>query len=259
MPITFAPKPAIRQNLAARSADAEVNGLIKGTSDHQGYAAGSMVLSNLVDDGDVMMLVADGGNSKEFLRVDASIASVVLGFGMTTTTIRSAGNVLFGGVNNLFNTDGLVVDNILFKWGTSFDFASVLNTAGLSADEELTNVIEGTSVHQGTAANSLILGGITNDSDILMLVSDGGDSKEFLLVDADVAALFLGHGMATVTIKTASGQLTLSPAGYVDLASQLKLLITDTDGTVEGQLWYDASEDKLKFKTAAGVETITSA
>jgi len=42
-------------------------------------------------------------------------------------------------------------------------------------------------------------------------------------------------------------------AGYV------KLGITDTDGTVEGQLWYDASEDKLKFKTASGVETITSA
>ena len=36
-------------------------------------------------------------------------------------------------------------------------------------------------------------------------------------------------------------------------------LITDTNGTVEGSIWYDASEDKLKFKTAAGVETITSA
>lgn len=35
--------------------------------------------------------------------------------------------------------------------------------------------------------------------------------------------------------------------------------ITDTDGTVEGSIWYDASEDKLKFKTATGVETITSA
>lgn len=41
--------------------------------------------------------------------------------------------------------------------------------------------------------------------------------------------------------------------GYVQLG------ITDTDGTVEGALWYDASEDKLKFKTAGGVETITSA
>ena len=36
-------------------------------------------------------------------------------------------------------------------------------------------------------------------------------------------------------------------------------LITDTDGTVEGSIWYDASENKLKFRTSSGVETITSA
>ncbi len=48
-------------------------------------------------------------------------------------------------------------------------------------------------------------------------------------------------------------------AGLVQLTGYLVLDITDTDGTVEGSIWYDASEDKLKFKTAAGVETITSA
>ena len=52
-------------------------------------------------------------------------------------------------------------------------------------------------------------------------------------------------------------------AGAVDERSlncnaHLKLLITDTDGIAEGQIWYDASEDKLKFKTASGVETISS-
>lgn len=41
--------------------------------------------------------------------------------------------------------------------------------------------------------------------------------------------------------------------------SYIGLMITDTDSTVEGDIWYDASEDKLKFKTAAGVETVTSA
>ena len=61
------------------------------------------------------------------------------------------------------------------------------------------------------------------------------------------------------TISTSAGALTLSPTTYVDFTTYIKLQITDTDGAVEGQLWYDASEDKLKFKTAAGVETITSA
>jgi hypothetical protein len=60
-------------------------------------------------------------------------------------------------------------------------------------------------------------------------------------------------------MSSTAGRIILSPSTYVDLTKQLKLLITDTDGTVEAQIWYDASEDKLKFKTAAGVETITSA
>ena len=56
-----------------------------------------------------------------------------------------------------------------------------------------------------------------------------------------------------------NGNLTISPTGgSLILDSYLKLRVTDTDGTVEGQIWYDASEDKLKFKTAAGVETVTS-
>ena len=54
--------------------------------------------------------------------------------------------------------------------------------------------------------------------------------------------------------------LGTSSLGWRDifLGRYIRLGITDTNGTVEGQVWYDASEDKLKFKTAAGVETVTS-
>jgi len=81
------------------------------------------------------------------------------------------------------------------------------------------------------------------------------------LVTAEIEQL---EAIGTVTISAAQW-------GYLgDLDQALKigsdvslgyitLKITDTDGTVEGQIWYDASEDKLKFKTAAGTETITSA
>jgi len=44
----------------------------------------------------------------------------------------------------------------------------------------------------------------------------------------------------------------------LNLSDYLGLFITDTDSATEGDIWYDASEDKLKFKTAAGIETITS-
>jgi len=42
------------------------------------------------------------------------------------------------------------------------------------------------------------------------------------------------------------------------LTNHLTLFVTDTDGDTEGDIWYDASEKKLKLKTATGVETVTS-
>jgi len=43
------------------------------------------------------------------------------------------------------------------------------------------------------------------------------------------------------------------------LTSHLTLHVTDIDGDTKGDIWYDESENKIKFKTASGVETITSA
>jgi hypothetical protein len=94
-----------------------------------------------------------------------------------------------------------VLDNTLFTLGNDNDVAITLVSAANSADAEVTNLIEGTSDHQGTAANSLVISNVTNDGDIQMLVSDGGNSKEFLLADGDTAILYLGHGMAATTIK----------------------------------------------------------
>jgi hypothetical protein len=54
----------------------------------------------------------------------------------------------------------------------------------------------------------------------------------------------------TEAVNITSTNSTFS--GYIGLK------ITDSDSATEGELWYDASEDKLKFRTAAGVETITS-
>ena len=111
-------------------------------------------------------------------------------------------------------------DNVGQAFGGDKDFVIVLNSAGLAADAELTDVIVGTSDHQGIAANSAILSNITDDGDIIMLVSDGGNSKEFLRAKGSTADLQLGHGMATVTIKTATGDLTLNPAGDIDASSK---------------------------------------
>jgi len=123
-----------------------------------------------------------------------------------------------------------LADDLLLRFGSDGDAAVALVSSANSADDEVTNLIEGTSDHQGTAANSLVLSNVTNDGDIQMLVSDNGDSKEFLLANGDTADLQLGHGMATATIKTASGALTLAPAsGDIMVALAGSAPAPDTD------------------------------
>jgi hypothetical protein len=119
----------------------------------------------------------------------------------------------------------------LLRFGSDGDAAVALVSSANSADAEVTNLIEGTSDHQGTAANSLVFSNVTDDGDIQMLVSDGGNSKEFLLANGDTADLVLGHGMATATVKTASGVLTLDSGAAINIepASGSAILL---DGTI---------------------------
>ncbi len=76
-----------------------------------------------------------------------------------------------------------VLDNIIWNLGSDGDAAMVLSSAIIAADDELTNVIEGTSDHLATTANSLIISNVTDDGDILFVVSDGGNSKGLLHLD----------------------------------------------------------------------------
>jgi ABC-type uncharacterized transport system ATPase subunit len=146
-------------------------------------------------------------------------------------------------------------------------------SAANSANDEIGGLIVGTSVHQGTAANSLVLSNIDEDGDIQMLVRDGDHSKEFLLANGDTADLQLGHGMATATIKTASGDLTLSPGGTVISTKDIRshaarpaLQLSETDGSAD-QNWEIMSNSGVltvstqndAFGSASAKLTITQA
>jgi hypothetical protein len=59
-------------------ADAEVTGLIEGTSDHLGHAAKSIVISNINNNGDVHILVSKAGNSHTAFLADGSTGDTIL-------------------------------------------------------------------------------------------------------------------------------------------------------------------------------------
>jgi hypothetical protein len=123
-------------------------------------------------------------------------------------------------------------DNVGYAFGTDSDAVFYLSSAVIAAGSETTGLHAGSSsVKQATAVDSLIISNITTDGDIQMLVSDG-DSKEFLFADGSAANLVLGHGMATATIKTASGDLTLAPAGNIVASSDLDMGGYDIDNGV---------------------------
>ena len=151
-------------------------------------------------------------------------------------------------------------DDQSFVLGTNDDIVIHHRSTTLAADAELTNVIEGTSDHQGIAANSLIISNITDDGDVLMLVSDGGHSKEYLLANGDTADLQLGHGMATATVKTASGNLPFSPGGNLILHNGLNFIGDTTNANMSIGLTINQAETNhiLALKSSDVTHPITA-
>ncbi|KKN52701.1 hypothetical protein LCGC14_0609820 [marine sediment metagenome] len=86
-------------------------------------------------------------------------------------------------------------DDAIFALGTGADQAMLNNSAGLSADTALDDVLIGTPVSEAIAANSLMIANKTANGDIAMYANDGGTSQQFLHFDADVSILELaGYG-----------------------------------------------------------------
>ena len=76
-----------------------------------------------------------------------------------------------------------VPDDVMLWLGTTGDTAMMHKSASLTADATLANVIEGSPDHLGATANSLLISNLTDDGDIMFLVSDGGNSKGLLKLD----------------------------------------------------------------------------
>ena len=99
--------------------------------------------------------------------------------------------LLAGGLSSPLTVDLVVNDNVQLYFGTDSDIALWNNSAALAADEEVTGVIIGTSVHPATAANSLVISNVTASGDIMLLTNRGGNSEAHILCDASAGDTFL--------------------------------------------------------------------
>ena len=158
----------------------------------------------LGDDGDVQ-LYWDGTDFVTLIsgtiRVKQQAAQVVY---QENTTIDSTGTITIKGTGNLVlapitgdvvaTSDLKMADDVRLAFGAGLDIAMINRSTALSADAEISNIIEGTSNHQGVTANSLVTGSIADDGDMIWLVSDGGNSLEMLKFTAATAEVSLGWG-----------------------------------------------------------------
>ena len=82
------------------------------------------------------------------------------------------GRGMIGGEGRRSSEEAInLFDNVFLRLGDDTDCVITLSSAGLSANEELADVIVGTSVYANAIpANSLILSNVTDDGDIVFFM-----------------------------------------------------------------------------------------
>jgi len=146
----------------------------------------------------------------------SSTVNTSLAIGSTSAFMQVVGGI------PAWVTAPIVADDTFIKYGNDGDSVILNRSSSLSANAEVSNVIEGTSVHPGVAANSLIISNVTNDGDIMFLVSDGGNSKGLLKLKASDGTIAIAGDL------TSAGGLTLTPTTDTFLSNGTGLVVGHT-------------------------------
>jgi len=138
-------------------------------------------------------------------------------------------------------------DNVGDAFGDDEDFVIVLNSSANSANAAITDVLVGTPVTPGLAANSAILSNTTASGDILFAVADAsGNSRGLLHLDAsgpdinipvDVGLTFGDagekiEGDGTNLVVESSGTLDMNSGGALTLDSGAAINLEPASGSV---------------------------
>jgi hypothetical protein len=165
----------------------------------------------------------------------------------TQYSVQTILNRVFDETNNRINAISSAPDDVLVPFGDDGDVNMVLRSTALAADAELAGVIVGTSDHPGVAANSLIIGDITADGDIMLAVQSGGNTTKTLLMDASGGRMLLGG--LDIIIQDGKGIVVghntiVAAAGRIP---EVEFHGTGNADTTVGLYRWDASSDSATF------------
>jgi len=175
-----------------------------------------------------------------------------------------------GGVVFSTSQSGIVFgDNVKLQLGTDGDIALVERASVLNANTALAGVIVGTPVTPAVAANSLIIGDITADGDMLFVTQTGGNSHAFLWYDAsaDILRLYSGAGLETIKCDnrttTITGSLLQAGTGRLGWGAPEQVTIASGVATCTNHFVQLTSEsgttdtlDSITFSGAAAGDMI---
>ena len=198
------------------SADAELTGVIEGTSDHPGVAANSLIISNVTNDGDIMFAVSDGGNSKGLLKLCGANGKVV---------VHGGGLCVGAGLTSTASSNTL--------GATSFNDASITNVNDIALDSISADA---TDINVAVSDNSATALTVKQGSDAYLII-DTANSSESVAIGTGISgtAITLGHSTSEVTVAdnlTVTGNMTVN--GTTTTVNSTTLTVDDPTITLGG-------------------------
>ncbi len=146
-----------------------------------------------------------------------------------------------------------VPDDFTVSFGADGDGVIHLRTTAIAVDEgdtDLAAIFKGTANHPAIAANTIIIGNITSDSDILLVVNDGGNSRGLLKLDADVARILISTGVSSPVPDTlvhiwesSAGDATAIANTLLTLEKSATAYISFLAPTSAGLIFGDVGDD----------------
>jgi len=124
----------------------------------------------------------------------------------------AAGDTLDITASATVSTDFKFADDIDISLGSNADILMRNRSTAAAANLEITDIILGTSVHPGVAANSLLVSNITANGDMMFATNRGGNTEAHMLFDASAGDTFLyARGVQAMKI-TGGGAIVVTPS-----------------------------------------------
>ena len=183
----------LRHVTASTSANAGIVDVTVGTEDHGGYAANSLLISNITANGDIGFLVNLGGNSIGVLTLDASALAVHFNDGgsamdvIMETSGSATALVLDGGADTLaIGVATTFSANLVFPAGTDLTFTGTTGTNDINLTDSLADAL------------SIVRG-----------------STDMVVFDSNTPLITITPAVTITGATTIAGAVTLSTGGAV--------------------------------------------